>query len=122
MGKVSLKALGLALKKIAVVAKEYIDLNAITGIDSQNANGLSKSANGLQMAMATKSTNGAGGSAGAMSALDKENLDKVDLGLISDAEIASWFGYDITGTPNGDAATVKTVIESVGSDSITDEQ
>ena len=62
-----------------------------------------------------------------MSATDKTNLDglveDMDLTLISNAEIASWLGYDITGTPaeGSEAAQVKTALEGVSSDSITDE-
>lgn len=88
-------------------------------IDSSNANGLAITANGLKLAQATQSA------AGAMSAADKANLDglveDMDLDLITNAEIASWLGYDITGTPTGDAAEVKTALEGVSSDSITDE-
>lgn len=88
-------------------------------IDSSNANGLAVTAAGLKLALATQSA------AGAMSAADKTNLDglveDMDLDLITNAEIASWLGYDITGTPTGDAAEVKTALEGVSSDSITDE-
>lgn len=90
-------------------------------IDSNNANGLSITANGLKLAQATQSA------AGAMSAADKTNLDglveDMDLDLVSDAEIASWMGYDITGTPaeGSDAAQIKAALEGVSSDSITDE-
>ena len=90
-------------------------------IDSNNANGLSITANGLKLAQATQSA------AGAMSAADKANLDDLvedmDLDLVSNAEIASWMGYDITGTPaeGSDAAQIKAALEGVSSDSITDE-
>lgn len=90
-------------------------------IDSNNANGLAITADGLKLALATQSA------AGAMSATDKTNLDglveDMDLTLISNAEIASWLGYDITGTPaeGSEAAEVKTALEGVSSDSITDE-
>ena len=90
-------------------------------IDSNNANGLAITADGLKLALATQSA------AGAMSAADKTNLDglvdDMDLTLISNAEIASWLGYDITGTPTegSEAAQVKTALEGVSSDSITDE-
>jgi hypothetical protein len=43
-------------------------------VDSSNANGLSVGANGVALALATASTSGVGGSAGAMSAADKEKL------------------------------------------------
>jgi hypothetical protein len=53
--------------------------NAISiNIDSNNANGLSVSANGLALAVAVASTSGVGGSAGAMSAADKEKLDGIE--------------------------------------------
>lgn len=90
-------------------------------IDSNNANGLSITANGLKLAQATQSA------AGAMSAADKTNLDglveDMDLDLVSNAEIASWMGYDITGTPaeGSDAAQIKAALDGVSSDSITDE-
>lgn len=113
-----------SIKLNATASGLAVDSNGLViDIDSSNANGLSITASGLKLALAAKSTNGVGGNAGAMSALDKENLDKVDLELISDAEIASWYGYDITGTPaaGSDDAAVKTAIEAVSSDSITDE-
>lgn len=88
-------------------------------IDSSNANGLAITAAGLKLALATASTNGAGGSNGAMSAQDKENLDNLvedmDLSLISDAEIGSWFGYA------DDSEMVTTTLPGVSDDSITDE-
>lgn len=90
-------------------------------IDSSNANGLAITANGLKLAQATQSA------AGAMSAADKTNLDglveDMDMNLVSNAEIASWMGYDITGTPaeGSEAAQIKTALEGVSSDSITDE-
>ena len=90
-------------------------------IDSSNANGLAITANGLKLAQATQSA------AGAMSAADKTNLDglveDMDLDLATDAEIASWMGYDITGTPaeGSEAAQIKAALEGVSSDSITDE-
>lgn len=96
-------------------------------IDSSNANGLSITTDGLKLALASASTNGVGGSNGAMSAQDKENLDKVvtdtDTTLVSNAEIASWYGIDITGTPESGtvAAQVKAALEAVSDDSITDE-
>jgi hypothetical protein len=48
-------------------------------IDSNSANGLSVGANGIGLAQAVASTSGAGGSAGAMSASDKEKLDNADV-------------------------------------------
>lgn len=83
-------------------------------IYSTKANGLSVDSNGLQLALATSTT------PGAMSAADKVNLDQA---LLTNAEMASWFGYDITGTPaeGSEAAAVKAMIEAISSDSITDE-
>lgn len=97
-------------------------------LDSSNANGLALTSAGLKLALAQASTNGAGGSAGAMSAQDKENLDDLvedtDVSLLTDAEIASWYGFDITGTPaeGSDAAAVKAALQAVSDDSITDEE
>lgn len=79
------------------------------------ANGLSIDANGLNLALATQS------SAGAMSAADKKNLDQ---SLLTDAEMASWFGWDITGTPTpgSEAEAVKAMLEASNiGDSIEDE-
>lgn len=96
-------------------------------IDANNANGLVVTADGLKMALAQASTNGEGGAAGAMSAADKENLDglveDMDMELLTDAELASWFGYDITGTPaeGSEAETIKTGLTNLSTDSITDE-
>lgn len=109
-----------SIKLNATASGLTVDSNGLAiNIDSSNANGLSITANGLKLALASQS------SAGAMSAADKTNLDglvdDMDLDLITDAEIASWLGYDITGTPTGDAAEVKTALEGVSSDSITDE-
>lgn len=95
-------------------------------IDDDNANGLAITADGLKLGLAQASTNHAGGANGAMSATDKEDLDglveDMDLDLLTNEELASWFGYDITGTPaeGSDAAAVKTAIEAVSTDSITD--
>ena len=81
-------------------------------LDSSNANGLALTSAGLKLALATQST------AGAMSAADKTKLDKAitsdDIALLSDAELASWFGYNST-----EAATI---LGSVSDDSITDEE
>ena len=74
-----------------------------------NANGLSVSANGLELAVATSST------AGAMSAADKAKLDNL-YALLTDAEIASWFGY----AANSDMVT--TTLPAVSDDSLTDEE
>lgn len=88
-------------------------------LDSTNANGLALTSAGLKLALATASTNGAGGSAGAMSAADKEKLNKAltsdDIALLSDAELGSWFGYAANST------MVTTTLPAVSDDSITDE-
>lgn len=84
-------------------------------IDSPNANGLALTSEGLKLNTATSSA------AGAMSAADKVNVDQA---LLTDAEMASWFGYDITGTPTAgsDDEAVKNMLEASGiDDSITDE-
>ena len=63
-------------------------------IDATNANGLSVSANGVGLGLATASTQGVGGSNGAMSAADKENLNGLVANAnetITDAEIAGIF-------------------------------
>ena len=63
-------------------------------VDGANANGLSVGANGLTMAIVTASTNGVGGSNGAMTAADKEILDALETRKdeqITDAEIAAIF-------------------------------
>ena len=96
-------------------------LNSSCVVDPNNANGLDITAAGLKLALATQSA------AGAMSAEDKGNLDglveDMDMTLATDAEIASWMGYDITGTPavGSEAAQIKAALEGVSSDSITDE-
>lgn len=83
-------------------------------IDSANANGLALTGDGLKLPLATATT------PGAMSAADKKNVDQE---LLTDAEMASWFGYDITGTPEAgsDEEAVKTMLQNISSDSITDE-
>jgi hypothetical protein len=48
-------------------------------VDSTNANGLSVGANGVALANVTASTSGAGGTNGAMLAVDKEKLDGVSV-------------------------------------------
>lgn len=49
-------------------------------IDTENARGLAVGANGLSLSLAVASVNKVGGSAGAMSATDKEKLDGIDEG------------------------------------------
>ena len=97
--------------------------NLYIAIDPNNANGLAITADGLKLALAQASVNGAGGAAGAMSATDKEKLDGLGVDLLTDAELASWFGYDITGTPEAgsEAETIKNTLAGVSDDSITDE-
>jgi len=66
-------------------------------INAASANGLSVDANGVALALVIASTEGVGGSNGAMSAVDKENLDTLVANAnetISDAEIADLFVDD----------------------------
>lgn len=81
-------------------------------LDSTNANGLALTSAGLKLAVATTSA------AGAMSAEDKVKLNKAltsdDIALLTNAEIASWYGYNAT-----EAASI---LGSVSDDSITDEE
>lgn len=84
-------------------------------IDSSNANGLAITAAGLKLGLASASTNGVGGSNGAMSATDKELIDKLHIDLLNDAELGSWFGYAANST------MVTTTLPAVSDDSITDE-
>lgn len=53
-------------------------------VDTNNANGLSVGANGLAMAAAMASTNGVGGSNGALLATDKEKLDNIEFATAAD--------------------------------------
>lgn len=107
-----------------------VDSNGLAiSVNSSNAHGLSVTASGLEMslAVAPDQANEIAGNDGAISATFKGELDDMlddcDLDLLSNAEMASWFGYDITGTPTAgsDDEAVKTAIEAVSSDSITDE-
>ena len=86
-----------------------LSTGAFSIVIGTNANGLSVSANGLELAAATTTT------AGAMSAADKAKLDNL-YALLSDAEIASWFGY----AANSDMVT--TTLPAVSDDSLTDEE
>lgn len=67
-------------------------------VAATGANGLSIDGDGLKLALAQASTNGEGGAAGAMSASDKETVDKAlttdDYAELSDKEIGSWYGYN----------------------------
>ena len=92
-----------------------VDGNGLKLILGSNTNGLSITANGLELATATPSASGVGGSAGAMSAKDKENLDKSNSDLLTDAELGSWFGYA------DNSAMVTTTLPAVSDDSLTDE-
>ncbi len=80
-------------------------------LDSTNANGLALTSAGLKLTLATESA------AGALSAADKVIVNKAltsdDIALLSNAEMASWFGYDST--------EATTILGSVSDDSITDE-
>lgn len=111
-----------SIKLNATASGLYVDVDGLKIlVDPNNANGLDITAAGLKLALATQSA------AGAMSATDKTNLDglveDMDMALATDAEIASWMGYDITGTPavGSEAAQIKAALEGVSSDSITDE-
>lgn len=111
-----------SIKLNATASGLYVDVDGLKIlVDPNNANGLDITAAGLKLALATQSA------AGAMSAEDKGNLDglveDMDMTLATDAEIASWIGYDITGTPavGSEAAQIKAALEGVSSDSITDE-
>lgn len=106
----------ISLKLNATASGLVIDANGVAvQLDSTNANGLALTAAGLKLALATASTNGVGGSAGAMSAADKEKLDKLGIDLLTDAEIGSWFGYASNST------MVTTTLPAVSDDSITEE-
>jgi len=82
--------------------------NSISLVLGTNTNGLSITANGLELALATTSA------AGAMSAADKSKLDNLHA-LLSDAELGSWFGYA------ADSTMVTTTLPAVSDDSLTDE-
>ena len=104
-----------SIKLNATASGLEVDANGLKiKIDATNANGLAITADGLKLNTATSS------SAGAMSAADKVNLDQA---LLTNAEMASWFGYDITGTPasGSEAEAVKNLLDNISSDSITDE-
>lgn len=106
----------ISLKLNATASGLVIDANGVAvQLDSANANGLALTAAGLKLALATASTNGVGGQAGAMSAADKEKLDKLGIDLLTDAEIGSWFGYASNST------MVTTTLPAVSDDSITEE-
>ena len=92
-----------------------IDANGLAiQIDGDNANGLALTAAGLKLALASTTA------AGAMSAADKVKLDKAltsdDIADLSDAELASWFGYA------ADSDMVTTTLPAVSDDSIADEE
>ena len=111
------KVFSIKLKQVSNADASGLEVSAdglAIKIDSNNANGLAITADGLKIALATST------SAGAMSAADKKNLDQE---LLTDAEMASWFGWDITGTPEAgsDEEAVKTMLQNISSDSITDE-
>lgn len=118
----NLSGKSFSIKLNATASGLFVDVDGLKIlIDSNNANGLAITADGLKLALATQSA------AGAMSASDKTNLDglveDMDMDLVTNAEIASWMGYDITGTPaaGSEAAQIKAALEGVSSDSITDE-
>ena len=118
----NLNGKAFSIKLNATASGLFVDVDGLKIlIDPNNANGLDITAAGLKLALATQSA------AGAMSAADKANLDglvdDMDMDLVTNAEIASWMGYDITGTPaaGSEAAEIKATLEGVSSDSITDE-
>lgn len=119
-----------SIKLNATASGLTVDANGLAiNINSSNAHGLSITASGLELALAVApdQANSVAGNDGAISAafkgqLDK-NLDDCDMELLTDAELASWFGYDITGTPasGSEAETIKTGLTNLSTDSITDE-
>lgn len=73
-------------------------------IDSTNAHGLAVGANGLSLALVVASTGGVGGSAGAMSAADKEKLDGIAAGANNYTHPTLSGGSALTGVETADAA------------------
>lgn len=106
----------ISLKLNVTASGLTIDANGLSILlDPANSNGLALTANGLRLALATASVNGVGGNAGAITAADKEKLDKLGISLLTDAEIGSWFGYASNST------MVTTTLPAVSDDSITEE-
>ena len=107
-----------------------VDANGLAiKINSSNANGLSITADGLELALAHAAdpANSVAAQNGAITGAFKgqldTHLDDYDATLLTDAELASWFGYDITGTPasGSEAETIKNGLTNLSTDSITDE-
>lgn len=129
--KIDDHVISIALRKSGEDANSGLafgeDGNLYIAINTAKANGLAIGPNGLELGLAEASTDGEGGKNGVMSAQDKENLDYVveatDMSLATDAEIASWYGFDITGEleDGSDAAAIKAALDAVSDDSITDE-
>ncbi len=71
-------------------------------VDSNNARGLSVTANGLALAAAVASTSGVGGSAGAMTAADKEKLDGIAAGANAYTHPTLSGGSALTGVETAD--------------------
>lgn len=106
----------ISLKLNVTASGLVIDANGLAiQLDPANSNGLALTESGLKLALATASTNGIGGSAGAMSAADKEKLNKLGIDLLTDAEIGSWFGY------SSSSPLVTITLPAVSDDSITEE-
>ena len=72
-------------------------------IDSTNAHGLAVGSDGLSLALVVASTSGVGGSAGAMSAADKEKLDGIAAGANAYTHPTLSGGAALTGVETADA-------------------
>lgn len=118
-----------SIKLNATASGLQVDANGLAiKVNSSNANGLSITASGLELALARaadqanniEAQNGA--ITGAFKGQLDKNLDDYDATLITDAEMASWYGYDITGTPEAgsEAETIKNGLTNLSTDSITD--
>ena len=119
-----------SIKLNATASGLVVDANGLAiNINSSNAHGLSITASGLELALAVApdQANSVAGNAGAISAAFQGQLDEYledyDATLLTDAEMASWFGFDITGTPasGSEAETIKNGLTGLSTDSITDE-
>lgn len=118
-----------SIKLNATASGLQVDANGLAiKVNSSNANGLSITASGLELALAhaADQANNIEAQSGAITGafkgqLDK-NLDDYDATLLTNAELASWYGYDITGTPEAgsEAETIKNGLTNLSSDSITD--
>lgn len=71
-------------------------------LDSSNSHGLAVGANGLSLALAVASASGVGGSAGAMSAADKEKLDGIAAGANAYVHPTLSGGAALTGAETAD--------------------